>query len=390
MLNPVWILKLVAAAGACCGIVYNLLCLWAAKKFLAARRTQAAQNRQSDGPAPPVSILKPVRGIDPEMYASLRSHCLQDYPAYEIIFGVHEAADPAIELIEKLKTEFPQASIRFQAFPRALGANIKVSNLAQMAPLAAYEYLLVNDSDIRVEPDYLRRVMAEFRDENVGLVTCLYRGVAENSVWSRLEALGISTDFTPGVLMARQLERGVRFGLGSTLAFHKSDLKEIGGFEALADFLADDYEIGARIAKQGKRVAVAEPVVSTFLPEYSWRGFLDHQLRWARGIRDSRPGGYLGLLATYAIPWAVLAVLLARGSGWAWALLALALAVRSYVAIIVGRRVLADAQMKKFLWLVPARDCIAFGLWWAAYGGHTVRWRGSEFVLKNGKIKAKS
>lgn len=390
MTNPIWVLKMVAAAGTCCGIVYTLLCLWTAKKFVAARRAQAAQNRQSDGPTPPVSILKPVRGIDPEMYASFRSHCLQDYPAYEIIFGVHESGDPAIEWIEKLKSEFPQRRIRLLVFPAVLGANIKVSNLAQMVPHAAYEYLLVNDSDIRVEPDYLRRVMAEFRDEKVGLVTCLYRGIAKGSVWARIEALGISTDFTAGVLMARQLEGGVRFGLGSTLAFHKNELEKIGGFEGLADFLADDYEIGARIAQQGKRVALAEPVVETFLPEYSWRGFLDHQLRWARGIRDSRPGGYLGLLATFPTPWALLSVLFARGSAWAWALLALALAVRFYVAMVVGGKVLGDGQVEKFLWLVPVRDCIAFVLWIAAYGGDTVRWRGSEFVLKNGKIKARA
>jgi len=202
--------------------------------------------------------------------------------------------------------------------------------------------------------------------------------------------LGISTDFTAGVLMARQLEGGVRFGLGSTLALHKNELKEIGGFEGLADFLADDYEIGARIAQQGKRVALAESVVETLLPEYSWRGFLDHQLRWARGIRDSRPGGYLGLLATFPIPWALLSVLFAQGSAWAWALLALALAVRFYVAIVVGGKVLGDGQVGKFLWLVPVCDCIAFVLWSAAYGGDTVRWRGSEFVLKNGKIKARA
>ncbi len=320
------------------------------------------------------------------MYASFRSHCQQDYPEYEIIFAVHEAADPAVELVERLKAEFPERNIRCEVFAESLGNNAKVSNLARMVPLARYEYLIVNDSDIRVPPDYLRRIMAALNRPQVGLATCLYRAVAGKTIWSKMEALGVSTDFSAGVMMAEALEGEVRFGLGSTLAFRKRDLETVGGFEALADYLADDYELGARIAAAGQRVQIADVVVETFLPAYSARDFVRHQLRWARGIRDSRPWGYLGLAVTYAVPWALLALVFSRGIWWAWMLLAATLLVRLSMALVVGGSVLQDQQVRKWLWLVPIRDCVALGLWAAAYAGRTVYWRGSEFVLRKGKL----
>jgi ceramide glucosyltransferase len=386
-IHLIGVLEVLSAAGACSGTGYYLACLWSAKKFVRERR--ARSGRGAEDSVPPVSILKPVRGIDPEMYESFRSHCVQDYPDYEIIFGVQESDDPALPLMERLKAEFPQRDIRVQVLPEVLGPNIKVSNLAQMAPRARYEYLVVNDSDIRVGPDYLRRVMAEFNDESVGLVTCLYRGTAGKTLGSKLEALGISTDFCAGVLLAQELEGGVRFGLGSTLALRKRELEAIGGFEALVDYLADDYWLGARIAGKGKRVVVADPIVETFLPPYSWRGFVHHQLRWARGIRDSRPWGYLGLVMTYGVPWALLAVFFARGSGWAWALLGIAVVARLWMARVVGHEVLKDRQVGELSWLVPVRDCVGLFLWAAAYAGHTVHWRGREFVLRDGKLECR-
>ena len=352
-------------------------------------RQRYAEDKPHNRAGKPVSILKPVRGTDPEMYESLRNHCLQDYPEYEIIFGVHEADDPALEFIHRLKAEFPHREIRVEVCREILGTNIKVSNLVHMAKLAKYEFLLVNDSDIRVQPNYLQQVIREFENENVGLVTCLYRGKARQGLWSKLEAVGINTDFCAGVLMARGLEGEIRFGLGSTLAIRKSDLAAIGGFEGLVDYLADDYEIGARIARRGKRVAIAEPVVETYLPEYSLRGFVNHQLRWARGIRDSRPGGYFGLVTTYGVAWALLTLVLSRGALWAWVLLCACLAARLLMSRQLALEVLHDQQIPRLLWLVPLRDCIALGLWACAYAGHTVVWRGSEFVLEKGKLKLK-
>ena len=236
-------IEIIAVLGTCTSVAYYLLCLWSASKFFRERRSVSVGATSG---VLPVSILKPLKGVDPGMYESLRSQCQQDYPEYEIIFGVNESADPAVELVKQLQAEFPQRAIRLKVCSDNLGANIKVSNLVQMMKEARYENIIVSDSDIRVEPDYLRRVVGPLGDPKIGLVTCLYRGVPASTLGSRLESLGISTDFVPGVLVARQIENGIRFGLGSTLAFRRRDLKAIGGFEAIADYLADDYELGKR------------------------------------------------------------------------------------------------------------------------------------------------
>ena len=237
------VLPIVAAVAAGASAVYCLLCIWAGARFASARRRFAP-------PAialRPVSILKPLKGTDPEMYASLRSHCLQDYSDYELLFGVSSEDDPAIPLIHQLMAEFPRRAIRLVSCQKNLGANGKVSSLAQMVAVATHDFFLVNDSDIRVGPEYLRTVMTELQVPGTGLVTCLYRAAPAATLGSGLESLGISTDFIPGVLTARQVERGLHFGLGSTLAFRRRDLEAIGGFEPIADYLAEDYELGRRI-----------------------------------------------------------------------------------------------------------------------------------------------
>jgi ceramide glucosyltransferase len=377
------IIETLAVAGAVSGVAYYALCLWSAVRFLQARKAADKSVR----PTQPVSILKPLRGTDPEMYESFRSHCLQDYPEYEIVFGVSDANDPAIQLIEQLKAEFPQRAITLMVCRENLGANTKVSNLAQMVREARHEYLMVNDSDIRVEPDYLRRVLAPLADPKVGLVTCLYCGIANATLGSRLESLGISTDFCAGVLVAQTVENGIRFGLGSTLAFRRRDLQAIGGFEALVDYLADDYQIGSRIATLGLKVKLSDVVVDTFLPRYTLRGFFDHQLRWARTVRDSRFWGYVGLGLTFGLPWAVLALIFSRGAAWAWALLACTAAIRLAVAIVVGKSVLQDRQVVRSLALIPVRDVFALLVWIVSFAGHRIVWRGDHFSLENGKLK---
>ena len=320
------------------------------------------------------------------MYESFRSHCIQDYPDYEIIFGVSDAADPALELVERLQHEFPQRAIHLVVCSRNLGANTKVSNLAQMLPQAKYETILVNDSDIRVPSDYVRQVTAPLSDPQVGLVTCLYRGIAGPTLGSRLEAIGISTDFAAGVLAARQLEGGIRFGLGSTLAFRRRDLEAIGGFEAFADYLADDYEIGKRTAERGLKVELSDVVVETFLPAYTLRQFVDHQLRWGRTIRDSRRWGYLGLVLTFGLPWAVLALISGHGALWAWTLFAAVTGLRVAVAMIVGWSVLRDRQVLSLIQWLPLRDFVALPVWFVSLVGHRVVWRGESFALKDGKL----
>jgi ceramide glucosyltransferase len=201
-----------------------------------------------------------------------------------------------------------------------------------------------------------------------------------------LETLGISTDFCAGVLVAQTVEGGISFGLGSTLAFRRRELASIGGFESLVDYLADDYQIGSRIAALGQRVQLSSEVVETFLPHYTVSEFLDHQLRWARTVRDSRRWGYLGLGLTFGLPWALLAVVAAHGAGWAWALLAVVAAARFAVAVVVGRCVLRDQQLGKLFGLIPLRDLVAMLVWLASFAGHQVTWRGDSFVLKCGKL----
>jgi ceramide glucosyltransferase len=200
-----------------------------------------------------------------------------------------------------------------------------------------------------------------------------------------VEALGIA-DFCSSVLVAEQVERGLHFGLGSTLAFRRSELNRIGGFKSIVDFLADDYELGRRIAALGLKIVLSDVVVETHLPAYDLRGFVMHQLRWARGVRDARRGGYIGLVSTFGIAWALLAVLAAGASPWSWLVLAAMLLLRSILGLVVCRSVLQDEEAVERLWLLPLRDLIAVGMWIASFAGHTVTWRGDRFQLKNGRL----
>ncbi len=382
-------IQIVAVFGTASSSIYYLLCLWTAAGFVGERK--AARGARSVGGRstsflPPVSILKPLKGVDPEIYQSFRSHCLQDYPEYEIIFGVSDPNDPAIESVRQLQAEFPECRIQLVHCPKILGTNVKVSNLAQMLAHARCDHLIVNDSDIRVEAGYLRRVVAPLADSHVGLVTCLYRGVAAATLGSRLEQLGISADFCPGVLVARQVESGIRFGLGSTLVFRRAELERIGGFLSFVDYLADDYELGKRIADLGLAVELSDVVVETYLPAYTMREFFSHQLRWARGVRDARASGYLGLLFTFGMMWGLLAVIASRGAMWAWVALGITLALRFAVAMVVAGSVLEDRKGLKVFGLLPLRDLAAVAIWVASLSGHTVMWRGDRFRLKAGKL----
>ncbi len=375
------IAQFLAVIGALCGIAFYILSIWSARSFL--------RDVASPLPVftPPLSVLKPLHGIDRGMYESFRGHCVQDYPAYELIFAVSEPNDPAIRLVEQLQREFPLRAIRLIVSSTLLGTNTKVSNLAQMLPHATYEHILVNDSDIRVRPDYLRRVMAPLQHPGVGLVTTLYRGIAGKTLASKLEAIGISTDFSAGVLTARLIEGGVHFALGSTLALRKKVLQSIGGFETLVDYLADDFELGLRVSAAGLKVLISDVVVDHLLPDYTLQGYWQHQLRWNRSTRDSRPWGYLGLVLTFGFPWALLALALSRGANWAWALVGTAVVSRLLMAWIVSIRVLHDRQFWGQLWLLPIRDLLAVGIWIASYAGHTIAWRGNRLRLDKGKLR---
>jgi ceramide glucosyltransferase len=358
--------------------------------FLAACGILSMRKQNARKPAatlPPVSILKPLKGVDTEIWESFASHCEQRYPEFEIIFGVSDANDPACDVVRKLQANFPARTIKLTVCDRVLGTNIKVSNLAQMLPHASYELLLVNDSDIRVPPDYLEQVVAPLGDQNVGLVTCLYRAEPAQTLGSRLEALSISTDFAPGVLTARFLEKGLHFGLGSTLAFRRRDLASIGGFEAFVDYLADDYELGRRLSANGKRVELSTATVSTFLPPYTLRQFWQHQLRWSRTIRDARCWGYVGLIFTFGLPWALAALVAASGATWAWILFAVTIVARLAVGLGTALAVLHDRTALSRVFLLPLRDLLAPFIWAGGLMGNRIHWRGEDFYLKDGRLR---
>jgi len=390
------------------GMGYFVAAMVAARVFIHHRRVPL------EGFAPGVSVLKSLKELDPGMMDAFRSHCRQSYTGeFELLFGVSSLADPAVAAVEQLKLEYPERAIRLLECPERLGTNGKVSTLVQLARHAQYGFLLINDSDITVSPHYLARVMACFTPEGspsgakahvdpaaldvraetrtlhlkpVGLVTALYRGRAHGTLPSRLEALGIATDFQAGVLLSKMIEGGLHYGLGSTLAVSREALEKACGLMALVDHLADDYELGARVDQAGYRVALSAEVVETGIPAYGWRGFADHQVRWARTVRDARPGGYVGLIFTHGLGWALVNVLASGLSPLSLWLLGLSFFLRLTQAMMVGAEVLGDHQVLPSLWLLPLRDAVAMGVWVAGFAGHTIVWRGERFELKDGRL----
>ncbi len=361
------------------GMGYFLAALVAARVFVRERRRAMAAAVTPAAATPGVSVLKSLKGLDPGMLDAFRSHCTQSYKGeFELLFGISDPEEPAAAAVRMLQEEFPDCAIRIIECPLRLGTNGKVSTLAQMVPEARYDFLLINDSDITVSPRYLERVMSAFTDR-VGLVTALYRGKAHGTLASRLEALGIATDFQAGVLLSKMLEGGLRYGLGSTLAVRREALEAIGGYATLADYLADDYELGARVARAGYGVALTGEVVETNIPAYGWRGFAEHQLRWLRTVRDARPGGYVGLIFTHGLAWALVNVVTSGVSPLSLWLLALSFFLRLSLAMTVGAEVLGDRQVLGYLWLLPLRDGLALGLWMAGIGGDEIVWRGERF-----------
>jgi ceramide glucosyltransferase len=346
---------------------------------VAAARWKATHPVREQHRLPPLSILKPIHGRDPRFYEAIFSHAVQDYPEFEILFGLTSPGDPAIEDIQRLRREFPDRHIDIAIVPTA-APNAKVGVLAELARRARYPLLLVNDSDIVVEAGYLRTVAAPLEDPGVGLVTCLYRARAE-SFASSVEALGVATEFAPSVLVARLL--GVaEFALGSTMVFRADALRRCGGFEAIASYLADDYQLGRRMCQLGYRIEFAPVVVETDLGGESWLDTWRHQLRWSRTIRVSRPAGYFGYAITHATLWSIVAV--AAGEWWA---AAVAMSLRMIAGIWIGAVILRDREVLRNSWMIPLRDLFGFAVWAAGLAGRTVQWRDRTLTLRaDGRI----
>ena len=368
---------LVLAAGP---LVYYLLATVAALRFFKRERARVLTDF-----APPISILKPVRGADFGSYENFSSFCRQDYPDYEILFAVNDDADPSVPIIRRVITEFAERKIRLFVGAEHLGANRKVNKLTRLAREAQNEVLVLTDGDVRVGPRFLREVVAPLVDHKKGAVTSFYRGIAEENLGAEIEAVGASSDFFAGVLMAEWME-GITFALGASIATTKEWLGKMGGFEAIAGTLADDYELGNRIAKAGGEVVLSREAVWTMYPAQTFRGFWDHQVRWARTVRLCRPLSYVGLLFTQGLPWVVLAALLAPEKWIAGTYLLAYLILRFAMAWTVGIWGVTDEVLRRKIWLVPLRDAIHFVVWLASFGSNRIRWGNIDYAIRQGQM----
>jgi ceramide glucosyltransferase len=332
-----------------------------------------------------VTVLKPVKGIDDQARENFESFCKQDYPAYQILFGVSDPDDPVIPLIRSLIASHPELEIGLVIASESLGANGKISTLCQMVPRAKHSFLVLSDSDMRVAPNYLREVMAPFANPKVGLVTTLYRGMGAETVGAALEHLTVNTDFIPSVLVAERLE-GLSFALGGTMAIRREVLEAIKGLEPLVDYLADDYQLGNRVHRSDREVVLADTVVDHVVLSCTFREYLSHQLRWARTYRVCRPVGYFFFLLTHGMFFTTALVLLNPFSPLAYQLFIGYLVLRLGMSSWIQSRYLGDAD-QKYLWLLPIRDLLAVGIWGAAFLGRTVIWRGRWYrVGRDGKV----
>ena len=348
-------------------LVYSILQVVAAMRYLEIRPPQLQ-------PAEPVSILKPLSGLDLDLESNLRTFFEQDYPAFEILFAVRDERDPAVRVVSQLQREYPNISSRLMITGEPQYPNAKVFSLEKMLSAAANDLVVMSDSDIRVTSDLLQIVAAEFQDPRLGIATCPYRAVPGQSLWSRLEATGMNTDFWGGVLVARMLE-GMRFAVGPTIVARRHVLQSIGGITRFKDYLAEDFVIGQFAAEAGHGVILSSYVIEHHIGKATFRENIAHRIRWARSTRRSRPAGYVGQLFTMPFPIAL--IVCGLSPAW-WPVLPVALALRAVAANRVSARVLRT----KLDWaLLPIEDSIAFLFWIAGFFGNTISWRGRKYRL---------
>ena len=362
-------------------VIYYFIAIVAARKFFSGTPVKSSQPLDF---VPPVSVLKPIRGLDRETYENFSSFCRQEYPEFEILFCVSDESDPAVPVIKKIIADFPGRWIRLLVGAPEIGVSDKVNKLCRMAREARHEVVIVSDSDVRVEPGFLRAVVGPFQDPKVGGVTCLYRGLTDGGFAADLEALGNSADFAPGVLVAR-LFGDLDFMLGAVMATTKKHLAEIGGFEALADYFCDDYELGNRIAARGYRVELSRFPVDIVYPQETIGDAFRHQLRWNLSIRYSRPWGHAGLIFSNWVPWAVVVGALASWRA-AVAYGVIALLIRMAMATSTGFAGMRDRLVLRKVWLLPVRDAFAFVVWVGSFFAQRIHWRGRLFRVRDKKL----
>lgn len=366
---------LVMTAG---GIAYGLIALSSVRRL----KRRLATNAAAPSSFPPLSLLKPLRGAEPELESCLTTFFQQDYPCYEILFAVREESDPAVAVVNRLRARFPHVPVQLLLTGQPPYANAKVWSMEKMAAAAQHSILIITDSDASVAPDYLKAMAQSFADPRVGAVTNLYRGVAGADLWSRLEALGMSTEFMAGVIVAERME-GMKFTLGPSMAISKACLQSIGGFAAMADYLADDFVLGHWAAAAGYEVRLSTHVINHHASTAGFRATFKHRLRWNRSSRYSRPSGYYGQGFTYFLPWTMLLFLFTPA--W-WSLLTLlaVLSLRVWLALALGNGVLDDRTVLGNLWLVPLQDAISFLTWLCGLFGREIVWRNERYRLLAG------
>jgi ceramide glucosyltransferase len=358
--------------------VYALLVVASTVRLAARRRTL-----RPEAFAPPVSLLKPLHGSEPDLASHLQSFFEQDYPKYEVIFCARDERDPGLEIARKVAARYPAIATKFLYSGNPPYANAKVWSLERMQSAASHRFFVVSDSDVSVMPDYLRAVMAPFADERVGLVTCLYRGVAGGSFWSNLEAVGMSVEMSAGVLVAEMLE-GMKFALGPTMVVRRDSLDKAGGFRALGPYHADDFMLGNLISAAGHRVILSTHIIEHHVLNSSFLPSVRHQIRWMKSTRFSRPKGHFGTALTFSMPYGLVAAGVAMAFhrpllgaallGWAWA-------SRIALGALVGGLVVGEPQLLRSALLYPLRDLLGFCYWVASYVSNEVRWRGEVYNL---------
>jgi ceramide glucosyltransferase len=362
--------------------IYYAIVLYSTLLF--ARSGRSPQS-QPGAFTPPVSNLKPVCGVDPDAYENFATYCRQDYPDYELLFCAGDRSDPAVAVIEKLIEDFPQAKIRLVFCPPHNAVNDKVAKLARLVDAAQHEILVINDADVRVKPDYLRRVVAPLHDSRVGAVTCMYTSSGEACFAEELQSIGMICDFYPGILVAWQLD-GVKFALGQTMVTTKSRIAGFGGYRTIENLPADDLLLGRKVDEQGYKVVLLPYAVETVADFRSSRGLLDKRLRWMTVMRHMRPWGHLGLIFTQGLPWCALAVAISPSLAIASMYLGAYAAFRLAITLLIGTFVVKQPRLARKLPLIPVWDATAFIIWLASFAKSSIRWRGVDYRLAEGRL----
>jgi ceramide glucosyltransferase len=383
-------LLFLALAGSFSSTVYLVLTLIATARYLRlARAAQAAASATPASSLPPVTIFKPVHGMEEQLAANLESFFQQDYPAYEVIFGVRDMDNPAARIAEEVRTRYPHIPSRIIVSGPPAWPNAKVFSLDKMIAASSRDYFIISDSDVRVAPDFLRNTIPPLLDPKVGLVTCMYRGIPAKDFWSWLEALGLSVEMSSGVMVADMME-GMRFALGPAMAVRRDAIDAIGGIAAVADYYSDDFELGNRIWAKDYKVVLSHHIVFNVLTSRSPLRTLGDQLRWMKSTRYSRPAGHAGTGLTYAMPFGILGLITAWLLGHpvlGIELFALACVNRMIQSVVVGWSVARDPRAVGLCWLYPLRDFLGFVAWAISYTSRDFYWRGEMYRFgKGGRI----